>query len=137
MPWHKPGTDVMITIFCDFWQFSEKKLAFFSKTNVMIKIFAQFSFVLSQKRQFFRWIFRRKYLKNHNIGPSFWFFWGFFSSEMLQPAAVNLCKKIWWSKSTLSHLGKLCLFAWARKKTTTNIERLAIYDCNFDCNCHF
>jgi hypothetical protein len=24
---------------------------------------------LSQKRQFFRWIFRRKYLKNHNIGP--------------------------------------------------------------------
>jgi hypothetical protein len=30
------GTDVMITIFCDFWQFSAKKLAFFSKTNVMI-----------------------------------------------------------------------------------------------------
>jgi hypothetical protein len=28
----------MITIFCDFPQFSAKKLAFFSKTNVMIKI---------------------------------------------------------------------------------------------------
>jgi hypothetical protein len=28
----------MITIFCDFRQFSAKKLAFFSKTNVMIKI---------------------------------------------------------------------------------------------------
>jgi hypothetical protein len=27
----------MITIFRDFWQFSAKKLAFFSKTNVMIK----------------------------------------------------------------------------------------------------
>jgi hypothetical protein len=24
---------------------------------------------LSQKRQFFCWNFRRKYLKNHNIGP--------------------------------------------------------------------
>jgi hypothetical protein len=35
------GVDVMITIFCDFWQFSAKKLAFFSKTNVMIKIFAK------------------------------------------------------------------------------------------------
>jgi hypothetical protein len=33
-----PGVDVMITIFCDFWQFSAKKLAFFSKTNAMIKI---------------------------------------------------------------------------------------------------
>jgi hypothetical protein len=32
------GVDVMITIFCDFRQFSAKKLAFFSKTNVMIKI---------------------------------------------------------------------------------------------------
>jgi hypothetical protein len=33
-----PGVDVMITIFCDFCQFSAKKLAFFSKTDVMIKI---------------------------------------------------------------------------------------------------
>jgi hypothetical protein len=33
-----PGVDVMITIFCDFRRFSAKKLAFFSKTNVMIKI---------------------------------------------------------------------------------------------------
>jgi hypothetical protein len=34
----KTGVDVMITIFRDFCQFSAKKLAFFSKTNVMIKI---------------------------------------------------------------------------------------------------
>jgi hypothetical protein len=33
-----PGVDVMIVIFCDFLQFSAKKLACFSKTNVMIKI---------------------------------------------------------------------------------------------------
>jgi hypothetical protein len=32
------GVDVMITIFSEFCQFSPKKLAFFSKTNVMIKI---------------------------------------------------------------------------------------------------
>jgi hypothetical protein len=35
----RPGVDVMITIFCDFRQFSVKKLAFFSKTNVMINFF--------------------------------------------------------------------------------------------------
>jgi hypothetical protein len=34
-----PGVDVIITIFCDFRQFSAKKWAFFSKTNVMIKSF--------------------------------------------------------------------------------------------------
>jgi hypothetical protein len=45
-----------------------KKLAFFSKTNVMSRFFL-ISFVFSPKRQFFRRIFRRKYLKNHNIGP--------------------------------------------------------------------
>jgi hypothetical protein len=33
-----PGVDVMITTFGDFCQFLGKKLAFFSKTNVMIKI---------------------------------------------------------------------------------------------------
>jgi hypothetical protein len=35
------AVDVMITIFSDFCQFSAKKLAFFSKTNVMIAIFAK------------------------------------------------------------------------------------------------
>jgi hypothetical protein len=36
-----PGDDVVITIFGDFRQFSAKKLAFFSKPNVMITIFAK------------------------------------------------------------------------------------------------
>jgi hypothetical protein len=31
-----PGVDVMIIIFCHFQQFLAKKLAFFTKTNVMI-----------------------------------------------------------------------------------------------------
>jgi hypothetical protein len=38
-----PGVDVMITIFCDFRQFSVKRSAFFSKTNVMIKILPNLS----------------------------------------------------------------------------------------------
>jgi hypothetical protein len=35
----KTGVDVMITIFCDFFQFSAKKLAFFLNANVTIKLF--------------------------------------------------------------------------------------------------
>jgi hypothetical protein len=34
-----PEVDVMITIFCDFCQFSAKKLAFFLYANVMINFF--------------------------------------------------------------------------------------------------
>jgi hypothetical protein len=63
-----PGVDVMITIFCDFSLFSTKKLAFFSKTNVMIKSLHNLA-LFWVKTPFFRWIFRRKYFKNHNIGP--------------------------------------------------------------------
>jgi hypothetical protein len=54
----------MITIFCDFSQYSAKKLAFFLNTNVMIKCFSKFSFVSCQKRQFFfAEIFGEKILK--------------------------------------------------------------------------
>jgi hypothetical protein len=55
------GVDVMITIFCGFCRFSAKKLAFFSKTNVMINYFSKTSSSLSKKRQYFRHIFRQKY----------------------------------------------------------------------------
>jgi hypothetical protein len=58
----------MITIFCDFWQFSAK-MALLSKTNVMIKILVNLALFFSQKRQFFHRIFWRKCLKNHIIGP--------------------------------------------------------------------
>jgi hypothetical protein len=54
------GVDVLITISFDFYPFSAKKLAFFSKTNVMIAIFAKTSFVLRQKRQFFSLKFSAK-----------------------------------------------------------------------------
>jgi hypothetical protein len=49
----QPGVDVMITIFCDFWQFSEKNLAFFSKTNVMIKIFHNLALSWVKNAKFF------------------------------------------------------------------------------------
>jgi hypothetical protein len=52
----------MITIFCDFCQFSATKLAFFSKTNVMI-FFSKFGFVLSQKCLFFAEFFSENILK--------------------------------------------------------------------------
>jgi hypothetical protein len=54
----------MITIFCDFCQFSAKKLAFFSKTNVMITIFAKTSRSLSKKNaNFFANFFVENILK--------------------------------------------------------------------------
>jgi hypothetical protein len=54
----------MITIFSDFCQFSAKNLAFFSQTIVMIKFLHNLhSFVLSQKRQFFRRFFSKNIFK--------------------------------------------------------------------------
>jgi hypothetical protein len=44
----RAGVDVMITIFSDFCKFSAKNLALFSKTNVMITIFAKTSSSLSK-----------------------------------------------------------------------------------------
>jgi hypothetical protein len=56
------GVDVMITIFGE-------KIGVFLKKQCFDQNFAQFSFVLSQKRNFFRRIIRQKYFKNQNIGP--------------------------------------------------------------------
>jgi hypothetical protein len=56
----KAGVDVMITTVCDFCQFSAKKLAFFSKTNVMINFFSKFGFVLCQKTPIFSLNFSAK-----------------------------------------------------------------------------
>jgi hypothetical protein len=65
-----PGVDVMITIFCDFRQFSCEKIGVFSKKTPMLwSIFSQLSFVFSQKRPFLCRLFLAKIFKNHNIGP--------------------------------------------------------------------
>jgi hypothetical protein len=52
-----PGVDVMITILSDFRQFSPKKLAFFSQTNVMIKILHNLALFRVKNANFFAEIF--------------------------------------------------------------------------------
>jgi hypothetical protein len=47
------GVDVMITIFCCFWQFSAKKMASFSKTNVMIKFLHNLALIRVTNAVFF------------------------------------------------------------------------------------
>jgi hypothetical protein len=54
--------------FLRFFPFSGEKNGVFLKYQCYDHFF-KISFVLSQKHQFFCKIFRRKYLKNHNIGP--------------------------------------------------------------------
>jgi hypothetical protein len=49
-----PEVDVMITFFCDFRKFSAKKLSFFIINLGYEQIFAEFSFVLSQKPTIWR-----------------------------------------------------------------------------------
>jgi superfamily I DNA and RNA helicase len=49
----RSGVDVMITIFCDFHQFSAKKMAFFSKTNVMINFFQNLALFCDKIANFF------------------------------------------------------------------------------------
>jgi hypothetical protein len=48
-----PGVDVMITIICDFWQLSAKKLAFFSQTKVMIKILHDLALFWAENAYFY------------------------------------------------------------------------------------
>jgi hypothetical protein len=67
----------MIRIFCDFFPILGEKIGVFLKNQCYDQnkyhcydhIFSKFSFVSSQKGQFFRVNFLAKYLKNHNIGP--------------------------------------------------------------------
>jgi hypothetical protein len=51
-----------LPIFCE-------KLAFFSKTNVNVTIFAETSSSWSKNANFFAKFFGENILKNHNIGP--------------------------------------------------------------------
>jgi hypothetical protein len=62
-----PGVNVMITIFCDFCKFSAKN-GVFLKNPCYVQIFARTGSSLSQKCQYFRQIFWRKYFLNRNIG---------------------------------------------------------------------
>jgi hypothetical protein len=59
----KTGIAVMITIFCDFRQFSAKKIGVFLKNQCYDQNFAYFSFVLSQKGHFFAELFGENIFK--------------------------------------------------------------------------
>jgi hypothetical protein len=47
------GVDIMITIFCDFSQFSAKKMAFFINTNVRINFFQNLALFRVKNANFF------------------------------------------------------------------------------------
>jgi hypothetical protein len=64
----KSGVNVMITIFCDFSQFSAKKLAFFLNTNVMIKNLHNLALFSVKNANFFAEFFGEIIYKNRNIG---------------------------------------------------------------------
>jgi hypothetical protein len=64
-----PGVDVMIIIFCDFCYFSAKKLAFFSKTNVMIKILHNLALFGVKNGNFFAIFFGKNILKIITSSP--------------------------------------------------------------------
>jgi hypothetical protein len=80
----------MITIFCDFCQFSAKNWRFL-KNQCCDQIFVKTNSNLSKKCSYFRQIFRRKYLKNHNTGP--WFecpmLWNFRVKETLSLTCLH------------------------------------------------
>jgi hypothetical protein len=78
-------------IFCE-------KLAFFSKTNVMINFFSyNLTLLWVKNANFFAIFFRRKYFKNHNIGPWFVFLCCAKSIKQDQRPVANLALrgKLW------------------------------------------
>jgi hypothetical protein len=90
----------MITIFCDFWQFSAKKLEFFSKTTVMIIFFQNLALFWAQNANFFAEIFGKNILKIISSVPGHparnFFSWGWaLRFEVFSPTQeINLEEKI-------------------------------------------
>jgi hypothetical protein len=63
------GVDVLITIFCNFCQFSAKKSGVFSKTNVMIKFLHDLASFRVKKTPFFANFLRENILKIKTLVP--------------------------------------------------------------------
>jgi hypothetical protein len=81
----RAGVDVMITIFCDFPQFSAKKMGVFLKYHWYEQLFFNLALFRVKNANFFRKILRRKYSKNPNIGPRRYFMSVTNLSERQQP----------------------------------------------------
>jgi hypothetical protein len=99
-----------LPIFCE-------KIGVFLKNRCYDQNFAYFSFVLSQKRQFFRLIFRRKYFKNLNIGP-----WSQISEY---GPCISLKAKKFWSNHRTSNQDKQTISRYN--------NNLHTYICNVHC----
>jgi hypothetical protein len=67
-----PGSMLWSQFSAIFDNFPPKKLAFFSKTNVMIKILHILALFWVKNANFFAEFFGENILKNHNIGPRSW-----------------------------------------------------------------
>jgi hypothetical protein len=78
----------LLTIFCDFWQFSAKKPMLWSKFLHNLALF------WVKNANFFAKFFAEKYLKNHNIGPrSSQNFWSTFFQVKIMYLCTNFDKK--------------------------------------------
>jgi hypothetical protein len=66
----RQGPMLWSQFFAIFDNFRRKNWRFFSKTNVMIQFLHNLALFWVKNDNFFAKFFRRKYLKNHNIGPS-------------------------------------------------------------------
>jgi hypothetical protein len=58
-----PGVDVMITIFCDFWQFSAKKIGVFLKNQCYDQLFSKIGSFWDKNANFFAEFFGENILK--------------------------------------------------------------------------
>jgi hypothetical protein len=111
-----PGVDVMITIFCDFLQFSAKKLAVFSKTNVMIKILHNLALFWVKNANFFAEIFGENILKIITSVPDEFVKK---SPEMLpNPFLSKLVHNFYHGKTYSKNLGYFCNFKKLLKMNT-------------------
>jgi hypothetical protein len=118
----------MITIFCDFWQFSAKKICVFLTNQWYARNFANFSFVLSQKRQFFSLNFLAK---NHNIGPRSPWLW----SKHWPHGKEEFIEWVKLSPFVNIELFKFCywLYVWESFSRWYGIQRFMKLGCQMVC----
>jgi hypothetical protein len=117
----------MITIFCDFCQFSAKKLALISKTNVMIKILHNFALFWVKNANFFAEFFGENKIKNHNIGP--WSGWDQSRASVASIRRGLISAQVSFKCSQCVHKGiftRNFIFVLGRVVCTTPVTKVSI-----------
>jgi hypothetical protein len=84
----------MIIIFGDFCQFSAKKMAFFSKTNVMINFFSKTSSSLSKNANIFTNVFGENIFKIITSVPESDFSHIFSAEFSVEILTTNMCTEM-------------------------------------------